>query len=375
MVASLSKCNRKTAPQKDEATMQPLPKSKTRVVKLSQILRTPDGKIDHSANVREDIAYTLADLQPLIDSIAETRTELGGSGIKDRPVMMETKDDKDVLQIIQGHRRLHAYEIVVGGNMDATFEAVVYPYLERAQFISLLMDHGQRKNLNQVETYYAICRAYEYGLNQKSIAIEVRPLLEAISPLTDKQKADIGDTSTDVGRQKLLDRYRGIVQNHIRAFELPPVVGDAWVKKQRKEQSWPATNELIELHQTFMGEKNASNNLYNRTNPGPKFLERWKKIVDAREAAEANGTRSKSTGMKNRKDLEELAKRSDLFAVRLVTRYILNEITDEQYRTGIKVQAELEAGMTEEQKQLLLKTFMTDEKKPEEQKPPETAAA
>jgi ParB-like chromosome segregation protein Spo0J len=308
-------------------------------------------RVDVSENVRELHRYEQSELEPLIDSILEDKAA-GGNGIKDEPSYMEDANGK--LHPIQGHRRTVAAMIA---GLEST-RAKVYPTLERHQFMLLLLDHGQRQGLSQVEVFYSIEKGYEADLTQKQLAVELRPLLEQIQPLTDKQKERINNAPTEEAKkQNLLDCYRGRIQGHIRVCNLPLEVRDAWVAKQRGKQKWPTENEVRELESIFMDEKK-KDPLVTKLNPGPKYQERWKKILTAVAEADANGTaRPKSTGMKNRKEVDEYKKKTSSVFVRCSLDWLTNDLPEDRFAKVVEIMVAKEATLTPEELLTIKRAF------------------
>lgn len=315
-----------------------LPASKIRKVEISAILRMPDGKIDTSMNDREQVVSYDRALDPEFNTLfedIEAHWKVFGS-LKAHPVLMELPEGK--FQILQGFRRVHVLEQLG----IPSFTAVVYPTLTKIQVSSIMLDGVIRKGLNKAETFYAIERQFEWNIPQRQIVQDLKPLLMTLYPRSKQQMEKIGNDS-----QKLLDSFRGVIQGVQRVVQNHRIVRDNYVKLLKGEQNYPKLNEVKELYDKW-NEDTAANKMLTRSTPieklpteAPKFWEKWSAII-ATVPTNPNEVRDKSTSMKTRKDIENLAKMTDCIILRMAYLNILRTVDDDQFKKVTGIQFELE---------------------------------
>jgi hypothetical protein len=347
--------------EKQTNELLPSPKSR-RVNLLVDVLRTPDGKIDTQANVREHEKYE-RDHPTMIDMIGQIKQhaeQFGFPGLKE-PIMFhevpdpEFPDDKKrfKLQIVKGHRRAHALEFLASEEKNGKYvenvPAIVYPHLTERQFISMLLDHGDQLPLDKVEAYIAIKRALSFGRTHAEIATNYRPLLEKLSPLTDDQRKDMTRADGSLDPNKLRDRYRGTIQGFQRVFECPTVVETAVMEKLRGKTKWPTDKQVGELHSAHK-EDQKEDPTVTPDRPGRRFTEKWEAIQAAVEKAREEGSNApKSTAMKNRKTVDSMiaSSRSILFKIQLL--FITNDarVSEEGYKKAENKLVALESKFSE----------------------------
>lgn len=267
--------------------------------------------VDWSRNVREMTADAY-DVNPLINDMAIR-------GQQD-PVTLEQDGDK--LYPLKGFRRCEAMKQAAarglkfetsapdGGKPMDRILAIVYKGLNPRERTELLLDHGQRKGLNKVELQNASERAFNASYSDKEIVTLLYGLLDSLYPANRKVDEDKNSGEKLVGdklAQARFEYYKGVLQTMKRIWKAPTVLRDQAFKKLRGEQNWPTNSEIIDLVSIFEKEVEL-NPMNSKEKPGPKFTEKWDAVVKTKKEAETNGTRAKSSSMRNRQQVEESIK-------------------------------------------------------------------
>jgi hypothetical protein len=361
-----------------------IPASKQMKVSLDQYVRTPDGAIDTSWNVREATSYRPDELADLRDSIVAAQAAYGGAGLTDPVTLMsESEGYKPPYRIIKGHRRTLVLEQM---EYKGEIPAIVFPKMDRATFMHLLLDQGQQRSLSVVELFIAIKKGFEAGLSEPDLAVSLSGLLAHFYPPTEKFKEEVDGLNQQVADNKMsryeadkeirkltLNRHRGTIQTRKRVLESPYCVEDQFVRRLRggKGDGWPTDAEIKRLHEVFTTEKK-ENPMITRQQPGTdpegrdmakKFMELWSSMAKAKEEAkeENGGRRTKKFSMMSNSDVEDLAGKTDSRIVRAVLFRVLNKADGEAFAKIIQLALKLEKNLSAEDMDVLAVYFKAKE--------------
>lgn len=328
---------------------------KPKMIPLAEVV------VDRTRNVREALDANY-DIEPLLNDIIFR-------GQQD-PVTLEKIGD--VYYPIKGFRRATAMQeaakrgLVFGESAPNAGKAVdhvlaiVYEGLSERERTELLLDHGQRRGLNAVELFNAFCRAFAAGYKEVEIVTLLFALLEIHFPPSRKIGENL--TGNELARARL-DYYKGVLQVAKRAYEAPEVLREAYMKKLRGEQKWPTNAELTDLHGIHSKEL-ASDPTLSRTNPGPKFLQKWAEYVKVKTETAGNGSRPKSAAMRNRTQVEDSLKILESLICKGLQKIQLGEIPVDQLPVVDRIAKKLEEHLSDEDKNILISLLKSSVEEP-----------
>lgn len=309
-------------------------------VLLSRILRTPDGKIDVSANPRSRDDYSLDRLNRKALQFRERRKtdpELGfGSGIE-VPLQfrkvpappwqkVDGKGGDFVFQIIKGHLRALIAE------MDGIEKVpgLVYEDMPDDTFYSMVQDHGGEEGLDRVGLFNTIKQGTLRSWDHRKIVLHARATFEKLYPISPEQKANMEKMASDEERLKYLagTKWKKHLQYDQRVIDSPQVLEDAYIQKLRGLQVWPTDPEINELNQAHNKDKlnpDGSRNLaVDRDHPGPRFMALWNRI----QAAVAEAKPGEKPIVVARRSTDSVMKKVDNVKSLLERIFLLWTVTD-----------------------------------------------
>lgn len=335
----------------------------------NKVVRVPLSKvvIDRTRNVREDQAYTVTALKAdlalrgqqdpaVVEKIGDEFFPI--KGFLRSTALMELMNEKKIDPQTMKFDEKTGEPVPNTGKPFESIDAIVYEGLTDRERIELLLDHGQRRGLNRVELQNAFERSFGAGYSEKEIAVILYGLLEQLY---------IPNKTIGTSAEEKLAYYRGVIQTAKEAWRSPTVLHTAWVEKLKGVHAWPTKAELFEMSKLFQKEAE-SNVTYNKSNPGPKFMERWNAYLKKQADAAADGEkRSKSDSMMNRSQLEDAGKACDSFCLKIHGKIITRELSQDKLALLDKEMVEVEKVMPEEIRQRILALMSeTELKKPDE---------
>lgn len=289
------------------------------------------------------------------DTIPSLMNDIRENGQKQPTIMRKMPDGYHPLQgfrrtlaIIKLHELYpNGYEYVVGDKTEVRkFDKVLAEVVEvdDDEAFTIMSDHGNVEPLSQVGLHITTMRAFERGKPEKWIVNNLRNVFDIRHPipaaklkeLNDKVNVKLADIKPESPRFNVTkvaaeeDVYflyrRGLIQQVNRVYQSPIVVQDAYLAKMRGEQAWPSDKEVAELLVLYESERKEDPLTITKQKPGPKFLEAWSKLSDAKIEAESNGTRPKAASMMPKSEVEEMQKNLNSFAGKGFTGLILRTI-------------------------------------------------
>lgn len=318
------------------------------------------------------------------DTIPSLMNDIRENGQKQPTIMRKMPDGYHPLQ---GFRRtlaimkLHdlypnGYEYVVGDKTEVRkFDKVLAEVVEvdDDEAFTIMSDHGNVEPLSQVGLHITTMRAFERGKPEKWIVNNLRNVFDIRHPipaaklkeLNDKVNVKLADIKPDSPRFNVTkvaaeeDVYflyrRGLIQQVNRVYQSPIVVQDAYLAKMRGEQAWPSDKEVAELLVLYESERKENPLTITKQKPGPKFLEAWSKLSEAKIEAESNGTRPKAASMMPKSEVENLQKNLNSVSGKLFSGIILRTIDQSVAKDLDDVCVQAESEMSPELKGRLLK--------------------
>lgn len=302
---------------------------------------------DRSENIRDEAtgAYEVSSLRN--DLILNGQTE---------PVMLERRKNGE-LHILRGFRRITAM-LEANAMSDEDFaklgfdvrrfekvDAIVLDDLTPRDREKYRIDQSQRRNLNRVELFFAVERAFSVGWTEKEVVTTLYDLFVTHYP----PKKTIEDTDT-----AKLEYYRGVVQNLKLAWDSPTVLREAFVKKERGEQRWPTNAELRKYHKIFATERDSDKtNKINRQNPGPEFLREWAKYTQVKKETAAEGGRGKAMSMMNGNQVKDAKKSVNSRIIKYVLDIVVRDLPSDALPELDALMVEIEKNLTDEQNRVL----------------------
>lgn len=225
-----------------------------------------------------------------------------------------TPQSKDFLYVIKGNTRYYNLAAMVKSGVEKVGDdksileipAIVHDPLTDSELKRLTHDHGHR-GLNQ----YQVALALEGRIlanpeaTEKDIVWAERMLIDAAFTVDTKKATEFDNPeySTDKQKDLYLAYRKGILQTIKRCATGPRVMRDEHFHGLKTGAKFLKQEDIREMEKIFKDELKADvTGKINRDNPGPLFLARWQKFVDAKaEALKAgDGGKVKSTSMASR---------------------------------------------------------------------------
>lgn len=224
-----------------------------------------------------------------------------------------TPQSKEHLYVIKGNTRYWNLCKLIDSGVEKIgddksiqdIQAIVHDSMSDAELKRLTHDHGHR-GLNQ----YQVALAIEARIlanphaTEKDIAWAERMLLDSAYSVDTKKAAEFDNPEYAVEKQKdLYLAYRkGILQTIKRCATGPVVMRNEHFAGLESGAKFIKQEDIREMEKIFKDEEKADvTGKINRNNPGPLFLARWQKFLDAKAAALESGlVRTKSTSMASR---------------------------------------------------------------------------
>lgn len=282
------------------------------------------------------------------DRVPSMKRDMAFRGQQD-PAMLEALAD-GTYRPVKGFIRSTAIselaaEKVIDPTTGKPFESVrafVVTDLNERERVSLMLDHSQRTSLTKVGLFNSFERAFNAGYTEAEIVAMLYDLLAQHYPPT----RPIKKREEDKGRDQL-DYYRGVVQSMKQAWLAPILLHDAWVDKLAGKQKWPTKAEMVELSVIHQKEAAADKTMkISRTNPGPKFMEGWSKLLKAQEEGAESGTsRPKAVSMMNRQKLEEVHKVLDSVTLKIAYAIVRRDVSEDKLMVLDKLLVDAESRM------------------------------
>lgn len=294
----------------------------------AKLLKHPNGRFEPVQGFRRAFNMKILKDQGIID-----------------PTTAKRDDEGKILVDDAGHP--------IGGRPFSTIRAEVYEGLSELERIDLVIDHGDVRQLNQVELQTSFEELFRVGRNERETVVKLKSLIEQYYPPSRKIKDAVDDNGAD-----LLKHYRMVVQLAKRVWKAPVVLRDAYLKRLRKQQAWPTNSEIIQLFSTYEKEQSHDGTgTINRMNPGPDFRGEWDDLVSAKTSAGAEGKRPKSKSMMGHEDVKGLYGTTDSRILKGFNLVVRRLISHEKLPLLDVLCVELEKGMTDLQRDQLNLVF------------------
>lgn len=247
-------------------------------------------------NVRLESRYNLP---PLMEDIRI-------NGLKTPISVYKTGDGYEVLQ---GHRRTRAITLLKETDPKRFKElfndgipCIVREVANERDVARFKVDHGNELSLTDpFELQLCASEFFRVGFKEREVIIELAGMMDRISPMKADKRQAIENATTQAEKDDILFKYRrGLVQGLHNAHRCPPIVMAALEHK--------ATGEPVEGYDTYLPKLTSSQvqslwkahsqdleiedgegrKVFSARRTGPKFNEKWEKIVESSHKADAD---------------------------------------------------------------------------------------
>lgn len=253
--------------------------------------------IKMARNVRLESRYNLP---PLMEDIR-------ANGLK-TPLSVYQKDG--AYELLQGHRRTRAIALLKETDPKRFKElfnegvpCIVREVANERDVARFKVDHGNELSLTDpFELQLCASMLFNANFKEREVIVELAGMMDRISPMKPDKRQAIENATTQAEKDDILFKYRrGLVQGLHNAHRCPPVVMAALEHKATGEQIegyegqylpklttsqvtslWKAHGEDLKV------EHEDGRPVFSKTRPGPKFREKWDKIVESAQKADAD---------------------------------------------------------------------------------------
>lgn len=252
----------------------------------------------------------------------------------------ERGQNPEKFYVIKGNTRYYNLKILIDNKMTESSDgkhsflklaALVYDPMDDAELKRVTHDHGHR-GLNQ----YQVALALEGdilanpGKTDKEIVWGERMLIDGAHTVDTKKAAEFDnpELSEDKRKDLYFNYRRGLYQTIKRCATGPISMRDEHFNGLKTGAKFLKQEDIKEMDSIYKEELEADvTGTINRTNPGPKYLARWQKYLDAKSQAIAagDGGKVKPTSMAGRETVVNTRNTSQSRIIKLVMNCIVRE--------------------------------------------------
>lgn len=253
--------------------------------------------IKMAKNVRLESRYNLP---PLMEDIR-------ANGLK-TPISVYKDGEK--YPVLQGHRRTRAIALLKETDparykelFSEGIPCIVREVSGERDIARFKVDHGNELSLTDpFELQMCASMLFDVAYKEREVVVELSGMMDRISPMKAEKRTAIENASTQSEKDKILFEYRrGLVQGLHNAHRCPPKVMAALEFKATGEQIEGYDGEYLPKLTTSMVqslwkahsedlkvEDGEGRKVFSKRRTGPKFNEKWDKIVESSQKREAD---------------------------------------------------------------------------------------